>query len=369
MQWLANLLAGLLLTLGSLFGFNNHSAIVPPATTDQGLTIIYSTNGTPTDFAKKDEHLYINNGNGYELRIPNSKADPALDSIDLDSFVAVDAFGGYMKDKNHVYISTAQYFNVLDRADPATFHSATSSDGSYDSEDKNYRYLNGKIVSAVKDFPSWLPLSQAPNSNYKLKEGIIHLLPYLEPDVTGSGPLMSIDASLKDVDVQTFEVFPYTASDVSAKGYSVRGGALFGNYAIDKNSVYWNSSIITGADPKTFSVILDGLGHITGYAKDARHIYVDDNVLPNADVSSFALIEDGNGSLSAGYLGWAKDKNDIYSGMQVVTNADVATFVSINDSSGNWTGYAKDKSHVYTSNFIQGTTVIEGANPDTFVPK
>ena len=220
-------------------------------------------------------------------------------------------------------------------------------------------------------FISSVPLSKVANAHYGIENGVIHLLPQKGADVTGAGELMTLDEPLPDADIPTFEVFPDTVSRTgsTSAGYFIRGGALFGNYAKDKNHVYFHASIIAGADPDTFLLLTDSANHITGYARDKSHIYVDDNVLSGVDQGTFTLVEDSHGALAGGYLGWAKDANHVYNGIQVVDAADADSFVSVNDSSGNWTGYAKDKLHVYTSDFIQGTSVVPNADPASFVPK
>ncbi len=82
------------------------------------LEIIYGVDGKSTEFAKKNGHLYMNNGEGY-MQVEVSSADSALNMVDVGSLV--DLGGGYMKDKNHVYINSVQYFVLVDGADPETF--------------------------------------------------------------------------------------------------------------------------------------------------------------------------------------------------------------------------------------------------------
>ncbi len=169
---------------------------------------------------------------------------------------------------------------------------------------------------------------------------------------------------LPGADPGTFKVLVGTTTTTG--GYSYNGVPFENGYSQDANSIYFDSSPMPpGTDRTTFSPILDGEGHITGYSKDDRNVYVENNILPGADPVSFRLVEDSHGAVD-GYLGWAKDKNHVYSGLQMVDGADPASFALINEIDGTWSGYAKDKSNVYTENFIQGTLVVSGADPATF---
>lgn len=72
------------------------------------------------------------------------------------------------------------------------------------------------------------------------------------------------------------------------------------NYGIEDGEVYYINRKIEGADAKTFEVFEDG-----EYAKDKNNVYYEENVLNEADPKSFK-------SLSKVSSGLGKDKNKVY---------------------------------------------------------
>lgn len=72
------------------------------------------------------------------------------------------------------------------------------------------------------------------------------------------------------------------------------------NYGIEDGEVYYINRKIERADAKTFEVFEDG-----EYAKDKNNVYYEENVLNEADPKSFK-------SLSKISSGLGKDKNSVY---------------------------------------------------------
>jgi hypothetical protein len=99
-----------------------------------------------------------------------------------------------------------------------------------------------------------------------------------------------------------------------------------GEYAKDKNHVYWRGTIISNAEPVTFELL------VGRYAKDSKHVYLDQNVVEGADPETFQKLP--------GKEIWGQDKNDFYYGNEALHVSDPGSFIILND------GWAKD-SHFY----------------------
>ena len=104
------------------------------------------------------------------------------------------------------------------------------------------------------------------------------------------------------------------------------------NYGIEDGEVYYINRKIEGADAKTFEVFEDG-----EYAKDKNNVYYEENVLNEADPKSFK-------SLSKISSGLGKDKNKLYFFKDKVNNIDIKTLEIMADE---FLIYLKDKNGVY----------------------
>lgn len=153
-----------------------------------------------------------------------------------------------------------------------------------------------------------------------------------------------------------YRVYNYVYEDEGYKGVDVASlvGAVdpkrAGLWMKDKNQVYWRGNVAEGANPTTFEVMSDQWG------RDGNKLYYTYQYIPTGDPDT---LQDIDGEISSAYQ---KDKNNIYyteGGFDspIITNADHATFRPISDR------YAKDKDYV----FYYGHTIIEGADPETFV--
>jgi hypothetical protein len=178
MSWFGTFITSIVLFFSSLFGASTSThEVILSATTSQGtpsvvkvkreirnsvpinndslnatssLMVIKEPDGTSTDFAKKDNQIYLDNGSGYKRIIPSElEADFALGEIDAPSFIAMGA--GYFKDKNHIYISSALFFNELTDADFGTFNVLRDASGKFSNygKDKNHIYYGGRVVSGA----------------------------------------------------------------------------------------------------------------------------------------------------------------------------------------------------------------------------
>ena len=135
------------------------------------------------------------------------------------------------------------------------------------------------------------------------------------------------------------------------------------NYGIEDGEVYYINRKIEGADAKTFEVFEDG-----EYAKDKNNVYYEENVLNEADPKSFKL-------LTKISYGLSKDKNNLYFWENKVNNTDVKTLEIMTDE---FSIYLKDKNGVYIlfsyngglpvdlDNVIMSPKILKNVDKQTF---
>lgn len=87
------------------------------------------------------------------------------------------------------------------------------------------------------------------------------------------------DRRADHIDRESFALLPEPHSN----------GQRFGNYAKDKNFVFYQCRIIAGADPDTFVQLA---GYENHYTKDQRGVYLGSELIANADPNSFTHLQD-----------------------------------------------------------------------------
>ena len=155
-----------------------------------------------------------------------------------------------------------------------------------------------------------------------------------------------------------------------------------GSYAADKYRVYYKDHIVEGADPETFTEIIDWVGqdkhrvyyqwkatdikdynqlsHIGGFYSDGSHIYTFEfEVFEDADPLTFRQLEGST---------WYVDKDHVWWLEKQVKEADAATIQLVHmykyfngSTLPSPERYAKDKSHVFFDD-----SIIPGADPESF---
>lgn len=143
----------------------------------------------------------------------------------------------------------------------------------------------------------------------------------------------------------------------------------------DKNHVFFDGTIIEGADPSTFKQVKEY------YWKDKDNVFLlqfgnQRQIIPNAEPNSFQVI---NNSF------WSKDKNNVFYKFDKLNGVQSSRFAAIDEEwgkDGNYyyhnnlrldsldynsaeivsDYYIKDKNHVFFQNKL-----VKGANPSTFV--
>jgi DKNYY family len=142
-------------------------------------------------------------------------------------------------------------------------------------------------------------------------------------------------------------------------------------YKIKQAGVYCDGNLLLSADAKTFSVVYSIWtdSPVFNFAKDSSHVYSECSIISGADPASFSLINNDEGWTYA-----AKDKNHVYydangskqSPAILLVEADPATITVFGDLLH---GYAKDKNHVYRYDYQTGEpSILIVADPATFMP-
>ena len=209
--------------------------------------------------------------NGYYLNgsvIPN---------IDYDSFhqIEVKDPGGsenYAADKYRVFFMDEE----IPEADPATFKVVGFNIG----QDKNRVYKEA-VPTQIRDFSKLLNIGRMYADSANVYDSKFRILP--------------------NADASTFEHIEQ-------------------NWYNDKSYVWWDTIMIAGANPSTFSPVtvssyrngrIESLsGRDFNYGKDDSHVFFRDSIIPDADVISFEKIDfpDGNS--------WTVfDRNRVYQGI------------------------------------------------------
>lgn len=119
-------------------------------------------------------------------------------------------------------------------------------------------------------------------------------------------------------------------------------------FASDKNKVYFEGATIRNAEPATFALLTGN------YSKDGDNVFYATTTLDGADPRTF------NVHASTRY---GMDANSVFFFGKKILGADVASFELINNDSRpyEYRDFAKDKAYVY----YQGE-VIDGLNPSVF---
>ena len=107
----------------------------------------------------------------------------------------------------------------------------------------------------------------------------------------------------------------------------------------DHRHVYQYHRQVAGADPSTFRPLASDMDLGCAYGADRNHVIVGNTSHPACDARTLHAIENT--------VGWIADNQCIYYDGVRVKGADVATFQPLIDSQNEFTGFAKDKHHVY----------------------
>lgn len=165
--------------------------------------------------------------------------------------------------------------------------------------------------------------------------------------------------SISEIDYETFRPAPKTSTNHS------------GNYAVDKNRVYFENKVVTNADPGSFKEVDWNIGQdkfrvykgeratqlkdYNSLNKIGRLMYTDGttiydadfHILPDADAATFECVGEN----------WYKDKKHVWWNTSSLPDVDVATFRPIKNYGFRYGkkeeynscdfNYGKDAHHVF----------------------
>lgn len=135
--------------------------------------------------------------------------------------------------------------------------------------------------------------------------------------------------------------------------YATRSGAKSTctlHYARDTRAVYFDGKVVSGADPTSFHPIpFDQAGGNAPYGTDGRTVYYEAEPLPGADPKTFQILW-YKGYEGCGAGEYAKDANRVYFKAALVPGADAASFTAPRETDGH---FGKD-----VRGYYDGTTFI-----------
>ena len=272
-----------------------------------------------------------------------------IEKADGKTFRAIN--NSYACDKNYVY----SFEKIIIGADPATFKVLST----YLSEDKHDYYWEGRAIT-VKDKSSFVLLGK--DNDWQTQWAKDQYNGYFLPC-----------GSISGIDYETFHPAPKTSTNHS------------GNYAVDKNRVYFENKVVTNADPGSFKEVDWNIGQdkfrvykgerptqlkdYNSLNKIGRLMYTDGTsiydadfyILPDADAATFEYVGEN----------WYKDKKHVWWNTLSLPDVDVATFRPIKNYGFRYGekeeynscdfNYGKDAHHVFFQD-----SIILGADPNSF---
>ena len=289
-------------------------------------------------YARDKNHVY------YHLA-PLKGADPA-------SFRVIGNYSGYSVDKNHVYYLG----EIVENANPMTFKLTPEKNGC-DCND----YYHGKIAFHVTDYPSF----QEKSRTWFIDNNKVYYIDVIYDEI-------------QQMDIKDYHSFEVLDCD----------------YAKDSCQVYFQGTVIEGADPASF-VICDALRDI---GQDKNWVYYKDKATDVKDFRHVKLSDVAHGFYQKGcdiytmellkmpegiYLqhlrrfndygeDWSDDCKRVYWKNKVVSGVNVKTFtpcrkIVLNEFEcahyyGYSSDYGTDGKHVFYRD-----TLLEGADPSSFV--
>ena len=326
---------------------------------------------------------------GYSFEMDLKKIDSFLQVQNPDALDYIDDNFLYLTDGINVYYqqgTSTPTIVLIEGADPKTFKIEENEDFFEYGFDANSIYVAGKryLVDRETFKPLIWDIYSDKNGYYRvvtpylqarnveaitpIKEEDIYTIKPLTPTstdpigITGYvinglsvyyGPVTPIPTtSIKEADPESLVIMRNNNDGTSKYGTTYR-------YAKDRNHVYYEGSVIAGADPETFEPAeLRTTSSYWRYTKDKNYVYYTDRIIADADPKTFTTLSRGEG--------YAKDKSNVYYTDAKIKDADFATFSIIGDTQNAsmwWADflYARDKNNIYYTGKI-----IKGADLDSF---
>lgn len=246
---------------------------------------------------------------------PGNRSDEFLavvTEVDIKTFKPYGRYSQFGRD----HFSVFGYASRLPELDVETFKiKRRQSNSIYYAEDKNGAYKIRCKFTFCTVFPmeglDFESIKTVDRSKYSMDTDSVF---YDSTVVPGADP-------------QTFEVINYSSTNYELE------------FARDKNQVYHKEKIISKAHPKTFKVIS------TDYTKDDQYVFYNEQVVNGADPDSFEVLNEFYG----------KDKDHAFLEEKMIKNSRSDSFEVLNDY------YSKDDQYVYYKG-----RVVSMADPETF---
>ncbi len=301
---------------------------------------------------------YIIKKDGVFVKIPTSGTRyGVLVKLDCDMPSFEILKNGYAKDKKYVYC----YEKIIKNADPKTFKIFSeiyakdsnsifcrgkliekADPGSFKiikkrfAIDKHNVYYIGKIISVdpvsfqILDYKSryakdkeyiyyWWGLG-SPRHIDTLKEVKSDSFRVLSDSYATDGEKVFLHGKiLQDADPDSFKII-------------TEKNTLYRKFSFDKKHAYYRNKIITMANPDSFELL-----EFYYYSKDENYVFYEESLIKGADSKSFTPLS----------YQWGKDKNFIFFKNTVRKDIDYKTFEV--DPSNKVKGKAKDKFFIYNN--------------------
>jgi len=266
--------------------------------------------------------------------------------------------GGYGRDKNRCYF----YGKPLLEADRDSFCILLSTDsgsGGY-ARDKNRIYLNG-VVQERWDAATFGIIAAPAEGVW----GLVHRV------YTGDKNGVYLNGEpLPGADKSTFDTIMLMGSSFAKDAFHVYWQATLlegadpttftrmgeGDYGKDKAGVYYREKRLEGANPRTFSIMK------APFSKDQKNLYYGAIKVEGFDLESFQMLDSSETFRDKNYLyyrgerrseidvstykedifgGYGKDRHHVFFYKKLILGADVATFKHLGDA------YFVDQDRVY----------------------
>lgn len=247
---------------------------------------------------------------GCNLPIKENVSDTASQET-ADKVIQLNEF--YSKDGKNVYFVYGYVggseMRILENADPDTFEFFKPLGGHYYfAKDKSYVYRNGEKVNGVSGQNFEFLYGSRKDPLYAKDNKHVFIL--YEDLLSGHGNLNNFEL-LQNADPITFKFYEHNNCQST--------NALYAN---DVNHAYFGSSLISGAEGKTFEHIALAL------AKDKNNVYFLGQPVKDSDPTTFEILVKEGQALDCSKI-YAKDKNHVFNCFNecsVVKDANPKTF-------------------------------------------
>ncbi|MCR4284278.1 MAG: DKNYY domain-containing protein [Parcubacteria group bacterium] len=284
-------------------------------------------------YAKKDGVIYYAEPT---MRLTDMPVYTEVEGVDTETFTITETVHtqlGLASDKDHIFFDG----EIVD-VDKPSFEVLTNwyfKDKDYIYHVESYKY-DYSLVRLERDIPTFrIFVTGGPRSDYTLdKNGVYYA-----------------GEKIPDIDSDTFSVVSSPAEIALLNG---KGGPdLSGLYMRDLNNIVYRGKVLPGADVASFKPIFTG-PYIQEFGKDKSNVYYESSLVTGADPETFTT--ETRQVYEGCRLGmYGVDSGAVYYKEMKVNGADQETFKSL------YGEYGKDKNNVYLRGVLQ-----EGLNPQTF---